>query len=190
MVRGPPNVRFEIDDVESPWISNRKYDYILCRGMAASIADWPALVKNIYNHLNPGGWAEFQDVSLMFYSDDGTLTEDHHFYQWCKNLVEALESVGRDPHPGHKLKGWVTDVGFESISHAKFKVPLAPWPKEQFYKDLGAMNLSQFLEGLEGFTMRIYCGILGYTQTEAQVLLALVRKELKTLHSFHSQFDL
>ncbi|KAI8232604.1 Secondary metabolism regulator LAE1 [Colletotrichum sp. SAR 10_86] len=47
----PPNVKFEVDDVESDWVANRKYDFIMCRYMAASIADWPKLVKNIYEYV-------------------------------------------------------------------------------------------------------------------------------------------
>ncbi|KAE9579594.1 hypothetical protein CGMCC3_g4369 [Colletotrichum fructicola] len=52
----PPNVKFEIDDVESPWVG-------------------PNLVKNIYDNLSPGGWAEFQDMSVEYYSDDGVRNE-------------------------------------------------------------------------------------------------------------------
>ncbi|TDZ46966.1 Secondary metabolism regulator LAE1 [Colletotrichum trifolii] len=185
----PPNVKFEMDDVESAWVDYKKYDYIFCRFMAACIADWPKLVRNIYDHLNPGGYAEFQDASIEYYSEDGTLTEEHSFRKWNKTLVDALKSIGRDPSPGPKLKGWVRDTGFQDVTHSKFKIPLAPWPKNKFYKDIGAMNLRQFLDGLEGFTMRVFCGVLGHTEVEAQVWLASVRKELKTLHSFHSQFD-
>ncbi|KAI8317090.1 Secondary metabolism regulator LAE1 [Colletotrichum sp. SAR11_240] len=145
----PPNVKFEIDDVESPWIGDRKYDYI------------------ILSHLNPGGWVEFQDTSIEYYSDDGTLTEEHYFRQWNKILVEAIASIGREPSPGPKLEGWVRNTGFQRINHSKVKIPLAPWPKDPFYKALGAMNLTQVLDGLEGFTMRVFCGVLGQTQEEA-----------------------
>ncbi|KAI8296449.1 Secondary metabolism regulator LAE1 [Colletotrichum sp. SAR 10_98] len=141
-------------------------------------------------NLNPGGWVEFQDSDFNYYSDDGTLTEEHQFKQWSKDLVSALESVGRDSCPGPKLKDWVKDAGFQNISHTRLKVPVGPWPKDKWYSDLGAMNLTQLLDGLEGFSMRVFCGILGQTQTEAQVLLAAVRKELKTRHLFHAQLDL
>lgn len=46
--RVPSNVKFEVDDVESPWLHTTKFDYIFCRSMAGAIADWPKLVKNIY----------------------------------------------------------------------------------------------------------------------------------------------
>lgn len=47
VARVPPNVKFEVDDVESPWVAP-KYDFIYCRFMAGAIADWPRLVKNTF----------------------------------------------------------------------------------------------------------------------------------------------
>ena len=42
--RVPPNVRFEIDDVEEPWTYHQKFDYIHCRFMGNGIKDWPKLL--------------------------------------------------------------------------------------------------------------------------------------------------
>jgi hypothetical protein len=44
----PPNVKFEVDDVESEWVHDAKFDWIFCRYMAASIFEWPKLVGNIF----------------------------------------------------------------------------------------------------------------------------------------------
>jgi len=44
----PPNVRFVIDDVESPWVHQTPFDFIFCRYLAVCIADWPMLVSRIY----------------------------------------------------------------------------------------------------------------------------------------------
>lgn len=82
------------------------------------------------------------------------------------------------------------NAGLQRINYSKVKIPLALWPKDFFYKALGVMNLTQVLDSLEGFTMRVFCGVLGQTQEEAQVAMAAVRNELKKLHSCHSQFDL
>ncbi|KAF4870333.1 Secondary metabolism regulator LAE1 [Colletotrichum siamense] len=185
-----PNVKFVVDDVESQWVGEKKYDYIFCRCMAACVTDWPKLVRMIYDNLNPGGWVEFQDSDFNYYSDDGTLTEEHQFKQWSKSLVHALESVGRDPCPGPKLEGWVKDAGFQDISHKRLKVPVGPWLKDKWFSDLGAMNLTQLLNGLEGFSLRVFCGILGQTESEVQALLDAVREELRTRHLFHAQLDL
>ncbi|KAF6804185.1 methyltransferase [Colletotrichum sojae] len=184
----PPNVKFEIDDVESPWI-DRKYDFIYCRYMTGAIKDWPKLVQNIYDHLNPGGWVEFYDVDPDFYSPDGTYTEKHATHKWVTTLLDTMDSLGQTCRVGTKFEGWVKDAGFQNVQHQKYLVPLGPWAKDPYYQEIGLMNLAQTLEGLDGFTMRIFCGVLGWTKTEAEVLLVEVRNELKKLHTFHAQFD-
>jgi len=49
----PPNLKFEVDDVESPWLHDAKFSWIFCRYMAASIHDWPKLVNTIYEFASP-----------------------------------------------------------------------------------------------------------------------------------------
>ncbi|KZL74106.1 methyltransferase domain-containing protein [Colletotrichum tofieldiae] len=182
----PPNIKFEIDDVESPWVHENKYDFIFCRYMASSITNWPKLVKNIYDNLNPGGWVEFQDFDFGFFSDDGTVTEEHHAHKWSKLLFEGCEKFGRDPCPGPKIEGWVKSAGFVDVVSEVYKVPFGPWPKDPHYRDIGMTNLIQMLNGLEGFSLRVFCGIHGWTREEVLVLLAHVRQELKagTYHSY------
>ncbi|KAI8296510.1 Secondary metabolism regulator LAE1 [Colletotrichum sp. SAR 10_98] len=150
----PPNVKFEVDDVESPWVVSRKYNYIMCRHMVASILDWPKLVRNIY-----------------------------------ETLIEACNMIGRDACPGPKVEGWVRDQGFRNVHHQKFMLPVGPWPKDPHYRDIGMLNLAQTLEGLEGFSLKLFCGVLGRTKEEVFVELSQVRKELKT-GAFHAMFDL
>ncbi|GKT49763.1 secondary metabolism regulator LAE1 [Colletotrichum spaethianum] len=186
----PPNVKFEIDDVESPWVGNKKYDYIMCRYMAGSIGDWPRLINNIYDNLNPGGWAEFQDMSTEYYSDDGTYTPKHATHDWNQTFVNTLKSMGREPCPGPQLEGWVrAHNGFSHVFHQKFKTPIGPWAKNQHHKEQGMLNLVQILEGLEAFSLKLFCGVLGRTKEEVLVQLAAVRQELKS-GAFHSLLDL
>ncbi|KAF6833346.1 umta methyltransferase family protein [Colletotrichum musicola] len=184
----PPNVKFEIDDVESPWI-DKKYDYIMCRYMAASIKDWPKLVKNIFDHLNPGGWAEFQEMNSEYYSNDGSYNESHATYKWNQTFVNACSVMGRDACPAPKIRTWVHDAGFENISAKRIKSPLGPWPKDPFFKDLGMMNLCLTLDGLEAFSLKLFCDVLGREKDEVLVELAGVRSELKK-GEFHALFDL
>lgn len=66
------NVSFEVDDIEDTWIYSQKFDYIHCRYLAGSIKDWPRLMAQAYEFLAPGGYVEFQDFDMKFYSTDGT----------------------------------------------------------------------------------------------------------------------
>lgn len=124
----------------------------------------------------------------QYYSDDGSYTEDHETRKWNKQFVEACEEMGRTSRPGPQLEGWIRDAGFENVKHERFKCPMGPWPRDPHFQDIGMLNLIQLLDGLEGFTLKLFCGYLGQTREEVLVMLAKVRQELKG-NAFHAIFD-
>ncbi|KAF4785995.1 hypothetical protein HER10_EVM0012357 [Colletotrichum scovillei] len=176
----PPNVKFEIDDVESEWVGQNKYDFIFSRYLSGSLADWPTYVNRVSQNLNPGGWAEFQDWSFMLQSDDGTL-KDTAIQRWADTFMDACKVFGRDAQIGPKLKDLVQDnTDLINVHHVPFKIPNGPWPKDVHLRDLGMCNLIQLLEGLEGFSLKLLCGGLAWTKEEVLVLCSQVREELKS----------
>lgn len=56
-------------------------------------------------------------------------------------------------------------------------------------KDIGLCNIAQVLEGLEAFSLKLFCGVLGMSEEEVLVMLAKVRQELYA-RKFHAQLDL
>ncbi|KAI9823873.1 MAG: hypothetical protein M1832_002190 [Thelocarpon impressellum] len=172
----PPNVRFEIDDVESEWTYSTPFEYIHCRYMTTAIADWPLLMKRCFEHTAPGGWVEFQDYDLSYYSEDGSLKADAAIMQWISLCSKAGSERGRDGSPGPKLEGWVRDAGFTEIHHEKLKLPVGKWPKDE--KAAGAWNLLQMFEGLEAFSMALFTRTLGWSATDTLALLGKVREDL------------
>ncbi|OCL06976.1 S-adenosyl-L-methionine-dependent methyltransferase [Glonium stellatum] len=185
----PPNVKFEVDDIEDTWSHPIPFDFIFCRYMATSILDWPRLVRNIYNNTKPGGWAEFQDFDLQYYSDDDSLKPEHETLRWINVLLDASRHNGRNPCPGPLLEQLVRGVGFTNVHHEKFKLPIGPWAKDKKKKEVGLFNLVQILDGLEGFSLRLFTNVLGWELEEVQVMLAKVRSELKS-KAIHAQFDI
>ncbi len=48
----PPNVKFMVDDVESPWLRPKDYfDYIHARHTVMAIKDWPKLMSNVLEYI-------------------------------------------------------------------------------------------------------------------------------------------
>lgn len=47
----PPNLQFEIDDVEKPWSYSQKFDFIFSRMMTGSFPDWPAYITNCFKYI-------------------------------------------------------------------------------------------------------------------------------------------
>lgn len=47
----PPNLKFHVDDIEAEWgYENTPFDFIHGRYLAASVKDFPRLVKQAYEY--------------------------------------------------------------------------------------------------------------------------------------------
>ncbi|KAF2137943.1 uncharacterized protein K452DRAFT_235208 [Aplosporella prunicola CBS 121167] len=175
----PPNVHFEVDDVESEWPERPPFDFIHARYLAGSIADWPLLMQRCYEAVAPGGWVEFGDYEMRYVSDDGTLTPDNHMKRLAELLNEGCDAIGRTCSPGPKLEHWMRDAGFVDIGVKVCKLPMGHWAKDPDYKAIGFFNLMQTTDGLEAFVLGIFTRVLGWKPFEVQVFLAKARADLK-----------
>jgi len=145
--------------------------------------------SRVCRNLEPGGWAEFQDFDLQYYSDDSSLNKETTLLTWISTLLDAARSLGRDPNPGSKLEGWVRDAGFENVVHKRYKIPIGPWARDPMLKEIGMLNYQQVYGGLEGLTLRLYTNVLKWKEEEVMVLLGKVRQDLKNPR-IHAMFDL
>jgi len=121
---------------------------------------------------------EFQDVDILFSSDDGSVRDDDEAVIWVKHLIEASNKIKREPSPGPKLEQWIKDAGVVNVVHRKFRMPINSWPKDPYMKKLGIWNAANVIDGAEGFSLRLMCEVLGWSVEEVQVFLAGVRKRV------------
>ncbi|KAF2463807.1 S-adenosyl-L-methionine-dependent methyltransferase [Lindgomyces ingoldianus] len=176
----PPNVKFEVDDLEDEWVYSSKFDFIHSRYLACSIRDWPKMMQQAYKFTKPGGWVEFQDFDTMFYtSSNGDYKPGNLVEEWASKIREGLKKFGVEPDPGPKIEGWVKDAGFVNIQSKTLPFPIGTWPKDKMLKEVGAFNLIQFLDNLEGMTLRIYTNAWGWSPEEVKVLCAKLRPAFK-----------
>ncbi|CAF9915342.1 MAG: hypothetical protein ALECFALPRED_010113 [Alectoria fallacina] len=195
----PPNVRFEIDDVEADWTYHQKFDYIHCRFMGNAIQNWPRLIprsirgNNQYEvfvvHTKPGGWVECIDLDLEWNSPDGSLTPDLASKHFNTTFLKASRESGMEPCPGPLLEGWLKDAGFKGVAAERHVWPVGTWPADKHLKEVGAWNYLQIMEGLEAFTYALFTRVLGYSQQEVDVVCAKIRREMRN-SKMHAYFYL
>jgi len=187
----PPNVHFEVDDVEKEWTYSRKFDFIHVRGLYGALKDWPRLVKLVFEFLEPGGYCEFYDLDLEMQTIDGSLAPDSPFKQFNSAYIAAARENGTDPCPGRSLEKWVKEAGFQDVVATKIPLPMGTWPKDKQMKEVGAWNYLQTTEGLEGFITFLFTTRMGWTAGEVDVFCAKARKQLKdgTQHCHYYAFD-
>ncbi|KAK5053182.1 hypothetical protein LTR84_002156 [Exophiala bonariae] len=181
----PPNCKFEVDDFDTAWTFDKQFDFIHGRMLFTASADFPALFRRAYDSLKPGGWIEMQDLYMPLLSDDGSL-DGTAFGEWNVKYMEACDVLKRSPSLTAKYKEWIMEVGFENVKEHIFKWPINPWAKDKHLKTMGLWNMHNMLDGLDGFTVRLWTMALGMTPEEIQAFLVPVRKDLRDtkIHSY------
>ncbi|KXH32807.1 hypothetical protein CSIM01_04300 [Colletotrichum simmondsii] len=181
----PPNVKFEVDDIEDTWTYSRPFDYIHSRMMNSSISKWEEYIRQSYENLTPGGWLELQEFGLPL-SDDDTLKEEHALYQSMKHLGEAAAKSDHAFVDLDSLKPMLEAAGFVDVTELRFKWPSNTWPRNAKFKELGAWNYENITTGLQGFLMAALTRGLGWKADEVNVLAAQARKDVgdRSIHAY------
>ncbi|KAG4026103.1 hypothetical protein MFRU_045g00480 [Monilinia fructicola] len=175
----PPNLEFEVDDVEDTWRYSQKFDFIHIRSLGGSIASWPHLLDQAFNNLNEGGYIELVDFEYHGYSDDGTGDLAPSFQKWQAGLDEASKLFGRELNVAMKFKDWLNEAGFEAVVERHWRLPMAPWARDRRNKEIGLYMQQNMLDATVAYGMAHFTRILGWSPEEYQVLAAGVRNEFK-----------
>ncbi|UQC90272.1 uncharacterized protein CLUP02_15802 [Colletotrichum lupini] len=183
----PPNVKFEIDDLEEPWVYSKPFDYIHTRAMNSSIIDWKVYIKKCFDNLKSGGFLELQEYDVFVKSDDGTLKPEHAVSRCVDLIYDASIKFGRPYQHIEPLAEMMREVGFVDVAIQSDKWPLNAWARDSKYKELGMWNHENMSSGVEGFTMAAFTRIHNWTKEEVQAFLIDVRKDLKDSYNIHGR---
>ncbi|KAJ0164994.1 hypothetical protein CTA2_12661 [Colletotrichum tanaceti] len=187
----PPNVDFEVGDIEDEWIFDDDFDYIHSRMMTSSIADWKDYLQRCYENLNPGGYLELQESDVMPSSDDGTLERSPSaLSKYCALLLEASVKLGRGYQDIPKLVDLMRDeIGFVDVEIKRYKWPVNAWPRDKRLQELGLWNGENLMAGLEAFAMAPFTRAHSWTRVEVETFLVDVRREARD-QSIHAYWNI
>ncbi|KAL7276562.1 hypothetical protein RUND412_000442 [Rhizina undulata] len=177
----PPNVTFEVDDIEEIWpYKDNSFDFVHLRNMAGFIYDWPKLYRQAFKALKPGGWIEVQDFCDFFGSDDDSVPETSFMYRWAEEWQKGSLMTGREWKniaPG--IAKALEEVGCVDVEEKLIKFPIGRWPKEKRAKELGIYWRQQCLDGAEAFTLALFTRVLGWEKEAVDDFLVGLRADLK-----------
>jgi hypothetical protein len=94
------------------------------RFLVGSIVDWPALFKQAYKCLKPGGYIESHEASPCIGSDDNSVSEDSAMGQWGKIFMEGGRKLQRPfsvLEDNVQVQG-MKEAGFVDIEEEEIKV--------------------------------------------------------------------
>ncbi|KDN63519.1 putative methyltransferase domain-containing protein [Colletotrichum sublineola] len=182
----------EIDDCTREWtFEPETFDYVHIRFLVGSIADWPALFKEAYRALKPGGYLESFEVSPAILSDDGTVPETSALGQWGKFFEEGGRKMGRSFRvlDEELQRTAMEEAGFEDITEWNNKAPIGNWPKDPIKKEIGEWAQLTLLSDIEGYVLFMANVMSTWTREEIQVYAAQLRREIRSgkFHGYYRQ---
>ncbi|KAK5073459.1 hypothetical protein LTR51_004038 [Lithohypha guttulata] len=70
-----------------------------------------------------------------------------------------------------KIKERMEEVGFVDVQGYICKIPIGSWPKNKHLKRVGALELVNMVDGIEGLSLRLLSKVLGMRPEDVQILL-------------------
>lgn len=183
----PSNVQFEIDDCCDTWTySPNSFDFIHVRGLYGCVADWDGFYKQAFRHLKPGAYIEQAEFSVVPKSDDGS-TNGTIFERWGEVSLEAGDAFGKTLRIVDEAKDRMIAAGFVDVVEHRFKVPIGPWAKDHYLKELGRYNRLYWEEGIQGWSLMLLTNILKWTREAVELYLMEMRQALRSskYHAYH-----
>ncbi|KAI9739300.1 MAG: hypothetical protein M1834_007513 [Cirrosporium novae-zelandiae] len=174
----PPNCAFMIDDSESEWCFDRKFDYIHMRMVMIGWRDWPKFFKQSYDNLNPGGWLELQDYEFPAACDDSSAGPESPLIQWTRYIWQAARMGGCDLSAVHLWEQQLRDAGFTEIHRKTYQWPTNPWAKGEKEKLLGKMVHKDVMDGASAMCMGLFTRYLQWSREQVEYYLVDVRKHV------------
>ncbi|KIW85640.1 hypothetical protein Z517_01032 [Fonsecaea pedrosoi CBS 271.37] len=177
----PPNVKFEIDDVEDTWTwPDDHFSLIFSRLMiSGSIQNLAKYTQQVFRHLSPGGYFESQEVQIRLGNDIRNIPEEDPLALWCKYMRDGIERMGRSLAPDLDNIGVeMRNAGFVDVVVRPFKLPLGTWPKDKRLKQGGSAQLVALYQGLQSISLALFTRCLGWSPEEVEVFLAQVRNDM------------
>lgn len=154
--------------------------------LSRCVANWPGFIRQIYDHVKPGGYFESHESAVWAWSDDGSLKQASALMEWQQALNFAGHKSGRELNIYHKLKDWMIEAGFEDVSLSVYVLPFSPWPRDPHLKALGKYQAVQLQQAIDSYSLRLYTQVLGWSPDVARIHNAVVKQELrdKKLHAY------
>lgn len=175
-----PNCSFEIDDIEDTWTYRTdNFDFIHLRDPLYMVRDWPKLMRQMYEHTKPGGWVELASVYPRVMCDDGSMPDDSMFKFICDKFIEASYGMGAPLDSCLRFAEYLRTAGFVDVAEHVFKMPSSPWPKNERLKKIGALEMTNVVEGASAFGLRVFSHAYGWTREETELAMVGFRRDVK-----------
>jgi len=176
----PPNCKFLVDDCNSEWVFDTKFDIIHTRAMTPGIKNWPRFIQQASDQLKPGGYIELQEVSMPIFSKEKADDNSPVLVQWSNYVVEAGNKAGLDLSAPTKLGEMLQAQGFTNINIQWQNWPIGPWARGAKNKEIGRWWAEDLQDGCRN-AAALFTRVLGWTPEEFEEFVTKAVNEIRTM---------
>ncbi|KAF2452763.1 S-adenosyl-L-methionine-dependent methyltransferase [Lineolata rhizophorae] len=180
----PPNVNFVVDNVEKDWAYREGFDLVHFANLNACIGDWKKFLGQCFDNIKPGGYIEAKEADTTSTSDDGSYPATCALYKLQETIRSAMDSLGMTMRAPAQLKQWFAEAGFVDVEEQTFKLPFNAWPRDPELKDIGRLQLVQYLEALAPYALGTLVDVLKWERSEMDALVEQAKMDLRNTR-FH-----
>lgn len=119
------------------------------RAMGPCFGNIDLVCQRAYNHTNPGGYIEFQNVLQRLKCIDNT-AQRTALERWFAMINEGAAIAGRDLSKAETLQYSLKTAGFVDVKEDVYEVAGGTWPKDRKMKVLGMYNRNAALLTIDG----------------------------------------
>lgn len=140
--------------------------------------DWPRFFKHCWDHLEPGGWVETNEVQFPPRRADGEVAKDSAFIQWGEHAYEAAANAGIDARASEKFNEQLAACGFVNVERTDVQWPIRPWPKGKKNKLMGRLLYQNTLDAIPAIGTALFTRRLGWSKEQVDANTAECIKDV------------
>ncbi|KAI0431694.1 tam domain protein [Xylaria sp. FL1042] len=199
----PPNVHFYIHDARlDEWWWPDPFDYIhgMCETSAAvpkikirmALGAWENfetdVARKAFDHLEPDGWFEAQELLPKLGCDDGSMPADYAPNLLFNDLEDCARREQRPLDIAKTYKQGLINAGFVDVTEQVYKIPINGWARSRNWKTLGDLWNVNCLDAIQGVAMALLHRARGLKRHQIEIHLMETRRGLsdKSVHAYQS----
>ncbi|KAI1154444.1 tam domain protein [Nemania diffusa] len=186
----PPNAHFYIHDARlDEWWWPDPFDYIHIRMALGAWDDFETdVARKAFDHLEPGGWFEAQELLPTLECDDGSMPDDYAPKLLFNDLEDCAREERRPLDIAKTYKQGLINAGFVDVTEQVYKIPINGWAKSKNWKTLGDLWNVNCLDAIQGVAMALLHRARGLKRHQIEIHLMDARRGLsdKSVHGYQS----
>lgn len=122
-----------------------------------------------FDHLEPGGWFEAQELLPTLACDDGSMPADYPPNMLFNDLKDCARIERRPLDIVKTYKQGLINAGFVDVTEQVYKIPINGWPRSKNWKTLGDLWNVNLQDAIQGVAMALLHRARGLKRHQIEV---------------------